>query len=70
MVLSRILKILYICIDEKSFDKISKYIDNANSSKDAEVIIGGYDKSKGYFIEPTVIIAKDLNYVTMLEDFG
>ena len=59
-------------IDEKSFDKISKYIDNANSSKDAEVIIGGnYDKSKGYFIEPTVIIAKDPNYVTMREEiFG
>ena len=45
-------------IDEKSFDKISTYIENAKSSEDAEVIIGGkYDKSKGYFIEPTVILA-------------
>ncbi len=59
-------------IDEKSFDKISKYIKDAYSSKDAEVIIGGnYDKSKGYFIEPTVILTKDPNYVTMREEiFG
>ena len=59
-------------IDEKSFDKISTYIENAKSSEDAEVIIGGkYDKSKGYFIEPTVILAKDPNYVTMREEiFG
>ena len=59
-------------IDEKSFDKISKYINDANSSNDAEVIIGGkYDKSKGYFIEPTVILTKDPNYVTMREEiFG
>ena len=59
-------------IDEKSFDKISTYIENAKSSDDAEVIIGGkYDKSKGYFIEPTVIQAKDPNYVTMREEiFG
>ena len=59
-------------IDEKSFDKISTYIENAKSSDDAEVIIGGkHDKSKGYFIEPTVILAKDPNYVTMREEiFG
>ena len=59
-------------IDEKSFDKISTYIENAKSSEDAEVIIGGkHDKSKGYFIEPTVILAKDPNYVTMREEiFG
>ena len=59
-------------IDEKSFDKISTYIENAKSSEDAEVIIGGkYDKSKGYFIEPTVILARDSNYVTMREEiFG
>ena len=59
-------------IDEKSFDKISTYIENAKSSEDAEVIIGGkYDKSKGYFIEQTVILAKDPNYVTMREEiFG
>ena len=59
-------------IDEKSFDKISKYIDDANDSNSAEVIIGGsYDKSKGYFIEPTVILTSDPNYVTMREEiFG
>ena len=59
-------------IDEKSFDKISKYIDDANDSDSAEVIIGGsYDKSKGYFIEPTVILTSDPNYVTMRDEiFG
>ena len=59
-------------IDEKSFDKISSYIENAKSSKDAEIIIGGnYDKSNGYFIEPTVILTKYPNYVTMREEiFG
>jgi len=59
-------------IDEKSFDKIATYIDNANSNDAADVIIGGkYDKSKGYFIEPTVILTKDPNYITMQEEiFG
>ena len=59
-------------IDEKSFDKISKYIDRAKESKDAEVIIGGqYDKSKGYFIHPTVILAKTPDYETLSEElFG
>jgi len=59
-------------IDEKSFDKISKYIDNAYDSDNAEVIIGGtYNKSMGYFVEPTVILTSDPNYVTMREEiFG
>ena len=59
-------------IDEKSFDKIAIYIDNTNSSNDADVILGGkYDKSKGYFIEPTVILTRDPNYITMQEEiFG
>ena len=59
-------------IDEKSFDKISKYIDDANDSDNAEVIIGGsYDKTKGYFIEPTVILTSDPEYITMREEiFG
>lgn len=59
-------------IDERAFDKISSYIATAKKSKDAEVIIGGsYDKSKGYFIEPTVILAKDPKYTTMCEEiFG
>src|SRR5205823_3907416 len=44
-------------IDEKSFDKLAKYIDNAKQNKDVEIITGGnYDKSKGYFIDPTVIV--------------
>ena len=59
-------------IDEKSFDKISNYIENVNDSDNAEVIMGGnYDKSKGYFIEPTVILTNDPNYITMCEEiFG
>ncbi len=59
-------------IDEKSFDKLAKYIDEAKTSKDAEIVIGGsYDKSKGYFIHPTVIQAKDPKYVTMCDElFG
>ena len=59
-------------IDEESFNKLSNEIDNARKSPDAEVIMGGnYDKSKGYFIEPTVILAKKPDYVTMREElFG
>ncbi|RZF62323.1 L-glutamate gamma-semialdehyde dehydrogenase [Sphingobacterium corticibacterium] len=59
-------------IDEKAFDKITSYIDRAKNSADAEVVIGGeYDKSKGYFIHPTVILAKKTDYETMSEElFG
>ncbi len=59
-------------IDEKSFDNLTKYIDGAKNSADATIIYGGnYDKSKGYFIEPTVIEAKKADYVTMCEElFG
>lgn len=59
-------------IDEKAFDKIAEYIDAAKNSGDAEIIAGGkYDKSTGYFIEPTVIVAKDPKYTTMCEEiFG
>ncbi len=59
-------------IDEKSFDKLASYIDRAKSDAEAEVIAGGnYDKSKGYFIEPTVILAKRPDYVTLCEElFG
>jgi 1-pyrroline-5-carboxylate dehydrogenase len=59
-------------IDEKSFDKISGYIERAKNDKDAEVIIGGtYDKTTGYFISPTVILAHDPHYTTMEEEiFG
>ncbi len=59
-------------IDEESFDKLSKHIDDAKTSSDAEVVIGGkYDKKMGYFIYPTVILAKKHDYVTMREElFG
>ncbi len=59
-------------IDEKSFDKIANFIDNAKSSDMVEIIAGGnHDKSKGYFIEPTVLLTKDPSYVTMCEEiFG
>ncbi len=59
-------------IDEKSFDNIAKYIDDAKASSDVEIIAGGnYDKSKGYFVEPTVLLAKDPKYTTMCEEiFG
>ncbi|WP_395625527.1 L-glutamate gamma-semialdehyde dehydrogenase [Daejeonella sp.] len=59
-------------IDEKSFDKLSGYIDRAKNDKNLEILAGGnYDKSKGYFIEPTVILTKDPKYVTMCEElFG
>jgi 1-pyrroline-5-carboxylate dehydrogenase len=59
-------------IDEKSFDKIKAYIDNAKKDKKAEIWAGGKcDKKEGYFIQPTVIEAKDPEYVTMCEEiFG
>ncbi len=59
-------------IHEASFDKISSYIDQAKADAAAEIIVGGnHDKSKGYFIEPTVILAKDAKYATMCTElFG
>lgn len=59
-------------IDEKSFDKIERYIKNVENSKDAEIIWGGKcDKSAGYFIEPTIILAHKPDYVTLCEEiFG
>ncbi|HKJ40951.1 MAG TPA: L-glutamate gamma-semialdehyde dehydrogenase [Sunxiuqinia sp.] len=59
-------------IDEASFDKLSGYIYRAKTDEDAEVIFGGNcDKSKGYFVEPTVIQAKKPDYITMVEElFG
>lgn len=59
-------------IDEKSFNKLAKYIDEAKADSSVEVIAGGnYDKSKGYFIEPTVLVVKDPKYTTMCEElFG
>jgi 1-pyrroline-5-carboxylate dehydrogenase len=59
-------------IDEKAFNKIAAYIDSAKQSSSVQVIAGGhYDKSKGYFIEPTVLLTTDPNYTTMCEEiFG
>ena len=59
-------------IHEGSFDKLAKYIDQAKADKDAEIVVGGgYDKSVGYFIEPTVIVTKDPKYDTMCTElFG
>ncbi|MBL8047675.1 MAG: L-glutamate gamma-semialdehyde dehydrogenase [Chthonomonas sp.] len=59
-------------IDEKSFDSIASYIDGAKKDSNVEVAIGGnYDKSKGYFIEPTVLVTKNPQSTTMCEEiFG
>ena len=59
-------------IHEDSFDKIVSYLENAKNNDDVEIIAGGgYDKSKGYFIEPTVIVTSDAKYETMsTELFG
>ncbi len=59
-------------IHEGSFDKLAKYIDQAKTDADASILVGGgYDKSKGYFIEPTVIVTTDPKYTTMeTELFG
>jgi len=59
-------------IDEKAFDKIAGYIDDIKKQPDAEIIAGGnYDKSKGYFIEPTVVVTTNPKFCTMCEEiFG
>ena len=58
-------------IDEKAFNKIAAYIDQAKADGQEILCGGGYDKSKGYFIEPTIILAKDPMYTTMCEEiFG
>lgn len=59
-------------IDQSAFNSIKEYIDFAKNSDDAEILIGGTcDDSKGYFIEPTVILAKDPHFKTMEEEiFG
>ena len=59
-------------IDEDSFDKLVSFIEAARTSADASVLFGGsYDKTVGYFIQPTVILAKKPDYETMVEElFG
>jgi len=59
-------------IDRRAFDKITGYIDQAKASDMAEIVAGGsYDDSKGYFVDPTVILTKDPAYTTLCEEiFG
>ena len=58
-------------IDKKAFDKISGYIDQAKKDGVEVLCGGGYDDSKGYFIEPTILMAPDHKYRTMCEEiFG
>ena len=59
-------------IDERSFDKIATYIDGAKADAEASILVGGtYDKTEGYFIQPTVIEATNPHYKTMEEEiFG
>src|SRR5690606_21558036 len=59
-------------IDKRAFDKIAEYIDFIKTQDDAEIIAGGnYDDSKGYFIEPTVVVTTNPKFRTMCEEiFG
>jgi len=59
-------------IDEKSFDKLVQYIEDAKKDSSCEIIAGGtYDKSKGWFIDPTIIVTSNPKYTTMCEElFG
>ena len=59
-------------IDEKAFDKIVEYIEYIKKQNDAEILIGGgYNKSSGYFIEPTVVVTSNAKFKTMCEEiFG
>lgn len=59
-------------IDEKAFDRIHSYVERAKKSKQLEILAGGHcDKSKGYFIEPTIVVTKDPKDKVMSEEiFG
>lgn len=59
-------------IDEKSFDKIAAYIEGVKKDSGAEIIVGGgYNKTEGYFIEPTVVVTQNPKSTTMCEEiFG
>jgi 1-pyrroline-5-carboxylate dehydrogenase len=59
-------------IDERAFDRIAGFIDYVKTQDDAEIIAGGgYDKSKGYFIEPTVVVTTNPKFRTLCEEiFG
>jgi len=59
-------------IDRKAFDKVTSYIDYAKKSNDAEILTGGtYDDSKGYFVDPTVVVTTDPHFKLIEEEiFG
>jgi len=59
-------------IDQRSFDRIKEYIENARSSADSEILVGGEcDDSEGYYVRPTIIRAMKPDYVSMCEEiFG
>ena len=59
-------------IDERSFDKTVSFIDYAKGREDVELVVGGgHDKSKGYFVEPTVVVTTNPHFRTMCEEiFG
>lgn len=59
-------------IDEKAFDSISNYIAYAQKARDTEIVVGGsFDKTKGYFIQPTVVVTKDPQFRLLCEEiFG
>lgn len=59
-------------IDEKAFVKLAAYLDRAKASDDVEVLAGGgHDRSKGWFVEPTLLLSHDPRYETMCEElFG
>ncbi len=64
--------LLNAVIDQKAFDKIKMYIDGAQASDEAEVIVGGEcDDSEGWFVRPTIIVANSPHYVSMCDEiFG
>lgn len=59
-------------IDAKAFKSITEYIDHAKADPTCEILVGGgYDDSKGYFVEPTVLVTSNAAYKTMCEEiFG
>ena len=59
-------------IDQRSFDKITGYIDRAKENSSCDIVVGGnYDDSVGWFIEPTIIVTSDPRSETMIDEiFG
>ncbi len=59
-------------IDEPAFDRIMRYVDLARASKHVEILAGGTgDKSRGFYVQPTVLVSRDPSFATMVEEiFG